>query len=88
MNSAVEVVRSFFGNMNTPTSGELLQYMDVYTMMRLIKFGKRMSQEAQEQAIECKLLGRELDANAIAKDVTTIQGNLNSLTQAYAYAMN
>ena len=47
-----------------------------------------MSQEAQEEAIECKLMGKELQSNAIARDVTTIQKNLNSLTDAYKLAMN
>ena len=54
----------------------------------MIKFGKVMSQEAQEEAIECKLLGKELEANAIAKDITTITKNLTSLTNAYKIVMN
>ena len=57
-------------------------------MMKVIPFGERMSQEAQEQAIECTLLGKELESNAIARDVTTINKNLNSLTDAYKLAMN
>jgi len=88
MNSAVEVAQNFFTQLDVPTSGELVLGMDIMSMMALLKFGKRMSQEAQEYAIECKLLGRELEANATAKDVTTIQKNLNSLTKAYGFAMN
>lgn len=86
--SVVDTARSFFLELNTPHSEELLMHMDVFTMMKVIPFGERMSQEAQEQAIECKLLGRELESNAIARDVTTIQKNLNSLTDAYKLAMN
>lgn len=86
--SLVEATRGFFLNLNAPTSAELLMHMDVFSMMQLIKFGQRMSQEAQEEAIELKLLGKELEANATARDVTTIQKNLNSLEGAYKFAMN
>ena len=86
--SVVDTARSFFLELNTPHSEELLMHMDVFTMMKVIPFGQRMSQEAQEQAIECKLLGKELESNAIARDVTTINKNLNSLTDAYKLAMN
>ena len=88
MNSAVEVARAFFSQLNTPTSGELLQAVDVYTMMRLIPFGKRMTQEAHEQALECRLLNKQLECNAIKKDITTISNNLKALKKAYELAMN
>jgi len=88
MSQAVQYAQGFFLQLDTHRSGELLNAMPVPTMITLLKFGKRMSQEAQEEAIECKLLGRELEANATAKDVGTIQKNLNSLQKAYDYAMN
>ena len=86
--SLVDTARNFFLELDGANSEELLMHMDVLTMMKLIPFGQRMSQEAQEEAIECKLLGKELQSNAIARDVTTIQKNLNSLTDAYNLAMN
>lgn len=88
MDSATQVARNFFSQIDTPKSEEILMVMDVYTMMRLIPFGKRMSNEAQEYAIECKLIGKELEANAVAKDVSVINKNLNAIDKAYKLAMN
>lgn len=84
----VELARAFLCNPDTPTSGELLEHMDLVTMMGLIDFGKRMSQDAQEEAIESKLLGRDLIAKEIVNDITHINKNLSKLNQAYMYAMN
>jgi hypothetical protein len=86
--SALDGARNFFLVQKGLNSEELLMHMGVFTMMKLIPFGNRMSKEAQEHAIECRLLGKELESNAVAKDVTTIQKNLNSLTKAYKLAMN
>ncbi len=62
--------------------------MPLPIMVGLIPFGERMSREAQEETIECKLLGREDESKTMASDVTTIQKNLNSLEKAYQLAMN
>ena len=88
MENAVQVAQSFYLHSDTPTSGELLIGMDIITMMRLIPFGKRMVVQAQEQADEFKLLGRELELNIVDDDIKRIKKNLSSLTKAYGFAMN
>ena len=78
----------FFLNLHAPHPEFLLIHMDLYVMTKLIKYGEGYSQDAQEQAIENKLLGRGHIADAIARDVTTINKNLSSLKDAYKLAMN
>lgn len=87
-NDAVEFAKGFFCQMPTPHSEMILMELDIITMTALTKFGKRMISEAQEIAAEELLLGRELNANAIAMDIRTIQKNLNALEGAYRLAMN
>ena len=84
----MSVAQGFFTQLNGPTSEELLMNMDLHTTMKLIKFGEGLSRDAQQQAINEKLFGSELQANMIARDVTTIQTNLNSLYGAVKLAMN
>lgn len=88
MNNVAQVARAFFHDISNPTSAELLMGMDVVTMMRLLPFGERLSKETQEHALECKINGRFLEANATSKDVTVINRNLKALETAYKLAMN
>lgn len=84
----MNAVEGFFLNRHTPSAETLLTSMDVFSMMKLLKYGKEYVENAKEQANENKLLGRELIANAIDKDVKTINKNLTHLKVAYQLAMN
>jgi len=80
--------QSFFLQKNIPNCGELLNNMDVYTMLHLIRFGKKMYIDANKEKHECYLLGQTLYVNAIDKDMELINNNLNNVKKAYSLAMN
>ena len=80
--------KAFLHNLNPIHPELILMNMDLFALTKMIKFGEQYSQDAQEQAIENKLLGREHIANAIARDVTVINKNVASLKDAYKLAMN
>lgn len=88
MNKAQELAELFFTQLETHITGTLLNEMDIYTMLRLIPFGKGMIDDSHDDAIKCKLEGHDLLANAIIRDITIIENNLNSLQNAYSFAMN
>jgi len=86
--NTLHAARQFFLEPITHKSGELLTGLSIVSMSHLIKFGNRMTKEAQAKAIEFKILGETSEADEIAKDVTTIQKNLNTINKAYNLAMN
>lgn len=88
MNPMIETAQAFFNNTYIPTSGELLTEMDLFTMMMLIKIGKNLRQDKQEDAIELRLLGKTQEADKMANDVSVMNKNLSALDGAYRFAMN
>lgn len=86
--SLLDSSRAFFYQNEPYNREELLVNMDLFAMMKLLTFGKKMLSEAQEEATKLLLLGETLEANAVARDVSTIAKNLNSLQNAYNLALN
>jgi len=80
--------KQFLHNIHPMHPELILMNMDLFAMTKMIEFDEAYSKDAQEQATENLLLGREHIANAIARDVTVINKNLSSLKDAYKLAMN
>lgn len=84
-----DIARGFFHELDVPHGEEILMGMDIVTMLQLISFGKEYSKETQQEAIRVAIVdGNKLLGQAIAKDVTIIQKNLNALEMGYKLAMN
>jgi hypothetical protein len=86
--SLVDSARTFFYQLEPYSKEELLVNMDMFGMMKLIPFGQRMLREAQEEATKLLVSGEKMEADMLAKDVTTIAKNLKSLEGAYGLALN
>jgi hypothetical protein len=86
--SLANTARAFFYQNEPYNREELLVNMDLFAMMKLLAFGNRMLSEAQEEATKLLVLGETLEANAVARDVSTIAKNLKSLQNAYNLALN
>jgi hypothetical protein len=84
----MNIPEQFFQNPRPPHAEHLLIRMDLFVMTKLIRFGEGYTQNAQEQADEFKLLGKELMASAVHKDIRIINKNLDVLKIAYNLAMN
>jgi hypothetical protein len=88
MNQTSQIAQKFFLELNTHKSGELLQVMDIYTMIKLISFGRRMIVEALNECADAVRSGDGILATSIIRDTITIKQNLSALDRAYKMAMN